>query len=196
MSSAVSADPAAAKAERNGCRLAGEAANDRQRVSSGEAHSFAKEGKAVLRPSDNRRSGASASENLSSFEVQGTGGTGGTPLKTNGFSRSPNRAPRGNAENRLDFEAINRAAMAVLPALLARWAPGGRYRGHEYVTRNPRRIDRRPGSFCINTRTGKWADFATNDRGGDPISLAAYLSGSGQVEAARGLARMLGVRHD
>jgi hypothetical protein len=41
--------------------------------------------------------------------------------------------------------------------------------------------------------TGKWADFATGDKGGDPIALAAYLSGLSQVEAARELATMLGV---
>ena len=39
------------------------------------------------------------------------------------------------------------------------------------------RSDRRPGSFSVNTRTGRWADFATGDRGGDVVSLAAYLHG-------------------
>ena len=41
----------------------------------------------------------------------------------------------------------------------------------------------------------RWADFATGDKGGDVVSLAAYLSGTGQTEAARALADMLGVRH-
>ncbi len=36
-----------------------------------------------------------------------------------------------------------------------------------------------------------WSDFATGDRGGDPVSLIAYLDGCGQVEAARHLARVL-----
>jgi hypothetical protein len=53
-------------------------------------------------------------------------------------------------------------------------------------------VDRRPGSFKIN-RNGRWSDFATKDGGGDPISLAAYLAGIGQVEAARELARALGI---
>jgi hypothetical protein len=35
--------------------------------------------------------------------------------------------------------------------------------------------DQNPGSFSINVRTGRWADFATGDKGGDVISLAAYL---------------------
>ena len=42
--------------------------------------------------------------------------------------------------------------------------------------------------------TGKWADFASGDRGGDVVSLAAYLAGTGQAEAARNLADMLRVR--
>ncbi len=97
---------------------------------------------------------------------------------------------------RLDFDAINRAALASLPALLRRWLPDGRLVGREYTARNPRRADRRPGSFRINVRSGKWADFATGDKGGDVVSLAAYLSSTGQAEAARALADMLGVRHD
>ena len=44
-----------------------------------------------------------------------------------------------------------------------------------YVALNPTRNDRRPGSFKINIRTGRWCDFATGDRGGDPVSLVAYL---------------------
>ena len=43
--------------------------------------------------------------------------------------------------------------------------------------------------------TGRWADFATKDKGGDIVGLAAFLSGSGQAEAARNLANMLGINH-
>ena len=93
----------------------------------------------------------------------------------------------------IDFARINAAALPVLPALVARWLPGGQHRGREYVALNPNRADRRPGSFRINTRTGAWADFATGDRGGDPISLAAYLFHLSQADAARRLAGMLGL---
>jgi hypothetical protein len=65
--------------------------------------------------------------------------------------------------------------------------------GGEWVARNPRRADRSPGSFKINVRTGRWSDFATGDKGGDVISLAAYLAGLSQVEAAFELARALGI---
>lgn len=93
----------------------------------------------------------------------------------------------------VDFAAINRAALAVLPALLCRWLPGGCVEGAEYVVLNPRRADRRPGSFKVNIASGKWADFATGECGGDVVSLAAYLGGARQIEAARDLARVLGV---
>jgi hypothetical protein len=101
-----------------------------------------------------------------------------------------------NDSRRIDFDAINRAALADLPALLRRWLPDGRIVGAEYIARNPRRQDRKPGSFKINIRTGRWADFSTGDKGGDVISLAAYLFGQGQAEAAWSLAEMLGVGHD
>jgi hypothetical protein len=93
----------------------------------------------------------------------------------------------------VDFARINGVALRALPALLARWLPDGRQVGGEWMARNPRRVDRRPGSFKVNLRTGKWGDFATGAGGGDPISLAAYLANIGQVEAARELARALGI---
>ncbi len=103
---------------------------------------------------------------------------------------------RCNRRRWLDFAEINRAGLASLLALLRRWLPDGCLVGREYTARNPRRADRRPGSFRVNIGTGKWADFATGDKGGDVVSLAAYLSDTGQAEAARALADMLGVRHD
>ena len=97
------------------------------------------------------------------------------------------------SQKRLDFNAINRIALQELPSLVQRWAPGGRVIGREYVARNPLRNDRQPGSFKVNLATGKWADFATGDKGGDVVSLAAYLNGLGQGEAARMLAEKLGI---
>jgi hypothetical protein len=67
----------------------------------------------------------------------------------------------------IDFDPINRAALAAFPAVLARILPGGKRVGAEFVALNPRRRDRHLGSFKINIRNGRWADFATGDRGGD-----------------------------
>lgn len=95
----------------------------------------------------------------------------------------------------IDFPTVNRAALAALPALLGRWLPDGKKQGHEWVSRNPKRGDRKPGSFSVNLNTGRWADFAEADaRGGDVISLAAYLAGVTQYEAACKLAKMLGLK--
>lgn len=93
----------------------------------------------------------------------------------------------------IDFAAINAAALASLPAVLQRLLPGGHVFGREYVVRNPTRADRRAGSFRINLRSGAWSDFATGDAGGDPVALAAYLSGLSQAEAAKALAQLLGM---
>lgn len=94
----------------------------------------------------------------------------------------------------IDFGNVNAAAMSALPSLLDRWLPGGRREGREYLARNPRRADGTAGSFRINMSTGRWADFATDDRGGDPVSLAAYLFDLSQLDAARRLAAMLGMQ--
>jgi hypothetical protein len=95
--------------------------------------------------------------------------------------------------NQINFDRINRAAIAALPAVLARIVPGGNVVAREYVALNPTRADRRPGSFKVNMRSGRWSDFATGDKGGDPVSLCAYVEKCSQVEAARRLARMLGI---
>jgi hypothetical protein len=95
--------------------------------------------------------------------------------------------------SRIDFRAINDAALRRLPLIVLRWLPEGRREGQEWVCRNPTRADRSPGSFKVNLRTGRWADFATGDKGGDAISLAAYLFGLSQSEAARRIANMLGI---
>jgi hypothetical protein len=62
--------------------------------------------------------------------------------------------------------------------------PNGRVEGNEYLALNPTRIDHHYGSFRINITTGKWADFATGDKGGDLISLYAYVKGMNNYVAA------------
>jgi len=100
---------------------------------------------------------------------------------------------RKRLSRRVDFAHVNSAALVQLPALLARWLPDGRFQGDEYVALNPNRLDRHLGSFKINMKTGRWADFATNDKGGDVISLLAYLSQMNQRSAALTLAKDLGL---
>lgn len=96
-------------------------------------------------------------------------------------------------QRRVAFSRINRAALSHLPELLRRWLPDGNRQGGEWVALNPRRADKCRGSFKVNLVTGRWADWATDARGGDVISLAAFLAGITQGEAALRLADMLGI---
>ncbi|MCV2894511.1 hypothetical protein [Lentibacter sp. XHP0401] len=91
------------------------------------------------------------------------------------------------------FQEVNAAALPQLESLCSHWLGQGRKEGREYVALNPTRADNRLGSFRINLISGKWADFATGDRGGDAISFYAYIEGMSQIEAARALAIDLGV---
>jgi hypothetical protein len=94
---------------------------------------------------------------------------------------------------RVDFERVNAAALAAADSVVPGLLPGGRREGAEWVALNPSRADRRPGSLKVNLASGRWADFATDDRGGDLVSLAALVAGVGQREAAIRLAESLAV---
>ena len=94
----------------------------------------------------------------------------------------------------LDFAQINQAALSAFPAVLSRLLPGGKAIGRELIALNPKRADRKIGSFKVNRHNGRWADFATGAKGGDPVSLVAYLADVSQGEAARLLAQMLGLK--
>jgi hypothetical protein len=93
----------------------------------------------------------------------------------------------------IDFKKINTATLPLAQCILRQILPGGRLVGSEYLARNPRREDRSQGSFKINTKSGRWADFATGDRGGDLVSLVAFIEGVSQREAARRLVKMVDV---
>ncbi|VVM75368.1 toprim domain-containing protein [Pseudomonas fluorescens] len=94
----------------------------------------------------------------------------------------------------IEIQRIANAALLAADNLLADWLPDGTRKGKEYWPTNPVRGDRKPGSFSINLHTGKWNDFASGDKGGDLVSLLAYLRGCSQIEAARILAGQLGLQ--
>jgi putative DNA primase/helicase len=94
---------------------------------------------------------------------------------------------------RPSFEELNRAALARFDSIMGLLGlAGGRRQGAEYLPLNPRRADHKPGSFSINSTSGAWADFADDAKGGDLVSLAAYIRHEGNGEAARWLAEVLG----
>jgi len=92
-----------------------------------------------------------------------------------------------------NIKQVAAAALSSIDAVLNRWLPGGKRNGHEYQAINPTRPDSKLGSFSINCNTGAWADFASDDKGGDLVALVAYLEGSKQGAAAKRLAEFLGM---
>jgi putative DNA primase/helicase len=94
----------------------------------------------------------------------------------------------------IDFQAIAQQSLAHAETLLLRWLPAGRRNGHEWLVGD---LSGNAGeSTSINMRTGAWADFAGDKKGGDFISLLAAIRGCTQLEAAKQIADELGIRVD
>jgi hypothetical protein len=110
------------------------------------------------------------------------------------ISTAPGRIMSRRLVPSLDFATVNSAALARLPEVLARLLPGGRAVGPEWHAGSLRGD---PGDSLrvrmCGERAGRWADFATGEKGGDPISLAAAVARTRQIEGAKQLARMLGL---
>lgn len=92
---------------------------------------------------------------------------------------------------------IRDVAQAALPhaeGLVTEWLPEGKRKGNEWESLNPVRGDRNAGSFHVNMDTGAYNDFADPDaKGGDLVSLRAYLDGTRQADAARAIDGELGL---
>lgn len=83
---------------------------------------------------------------------------------------------------KLDFGAINAAALNSLESLVSEWLPNGRREGHEWKVGS---ISGEPGrSLSINLRSGIWKDFSTDAGGSDPVSLLAAIRSCSMKEAA------------
>ena len=84
--------------------------------------------------------------------------------------------------HRIDFDEINAKLMGNIEAHCHQWLPGGKVKGGSYRIGG---IDGSLGSsMSINLRTGQWYDHATEDKGGDLISLYAATNNLTQGEAA------------
>src|ERR1700677_2121607 len=89
------------------------------------------------------------------------------------------------------FDEVNFATLPRLRGLLEEWFPAGRLSGSEFECGD---LNGNAGrSFKVNLNTGRWADFAGDVKGGDPVSLYAALHNLEQGEAARKLASILGI---
>jgi hypothetical protein len=111
-----------------------------------------------------------------------------TPRQMRAVERIANTPPRP------DYDAINRAARQRAEDVCRRLLPGGVRRGAEWACGS---LSGEAGQSLrvrlVGERAGAWIDFDAGDRGGDFVSLAAAVVKVSQAEAARGLARMLGV---
>ena len=85
-----------------------------------------------------------------------------------------------------DFQGLAARLLSSAETLLQHWLPGGRREGREYKTASLQ--GGRGRSLSVNMDTGRWADFALGDKGGDLISLFAAIQGVTQGAAARTLA--------
>lgn len=94
---------------------------------------------------------------------------------------------------RVDFGRVTRAALHRSEVVVLGLLPSGHREGREWIALNPMRPDRSFGSFKVNLETGKWGDFSSGDHGKDLVSLAAFVAGMPQREAAIRLAESLGI---
>jgi len=95
----------------------------------------------------------------------------------------------------IDFAAIAAAAVARAELLVAQWLPGGKRVGNEWKCGS---LAGDAGDSCsVNLSAGKkrgaWADFATDECGGDLISLYAAVHGVNMGAAARAVAQACGL---
>ena len=91
----------------------------------------------------------------------------------------------------LDFAGLNQTLLSDAEGLLMQWLPGGKQKGREWVCAD---LAGNPDGHSMSTNidTGRWADFATDQKGGDLISLYATIRGIGQGDAFKELADGVG----
>ena len=86
---------------------------------------------------------------------------------------------------KLDFTGLAQRLLISSETLVPQWLPGGRRRGHEWVCGDL--AGGEGTSLSVNLLSGRWADFATSDRGGDLISLYAAIHELTMADAYREL---------
>ncbi|MDA8129664.1 MAG: DUF927 domain-containing protein [Betaproteobacteria bacterium] len=96
-----------------------------------------------------------------------------------------------------DFKTIAARALDQIEAVCTRWLPDGKKAAHEWEIGDRHGT---PGKslkvHLSGTKAGMWADFSTGDKGGDLVSLVAYIDGVSQGDAARRLAEFLALPVD
>lgn len=101
----------------------------------------------------------------------------------------------------IKFRELADALLARAESLVPAWLPGGVVRGQEYVCAG---LSGGQGTSCsVNLSSGQWADFSTDEKGGDLVSLYRAVFGvenmgkaALQVARDEGLEDVAGVQRD
>jgi hypothetical protein len=99
----------------------------------------------------------------------------------------------------VSLEEIKDRLLAEIDRVVEHYAPpaaGAYRRGHDYFTLNPGRADRSVGSFVVHLggpKAGRWADYATDPKGGDLIDLIALSRGCNLKSAVTEARAFLGL---
>ena len=92
------------------------------------------------------------------------------------------------------YDTVKTALRPCLEMVVADLLPGGRVKGNEYICGS---TSGGPGESCkTNLKTGVGQDFATGEKWGDPIALAAVVRNCSQRDAALYLAEQYGIDLD
>jgi P4 family phage/plasmid primase-like protien len=91
---------------------------------------------------------------------------------------------------RIDFSGIHARALYRLKDLLLSWYPDGEIRGCEFVIGSW--AGEKGDSLSINLTKGFGVDFASDEKAGDIVAIAAKRFGVGMAEAARIVQEMIG----
>jgi hypothetical protein len=99
--------------------------------------------------------------------------------------------------NAAAIKATAARALVHVENICAHWLPDGKKSGHEWEVGDRHGT---PGKslkvHLTGTKAGIWSDFSTGDKGGDLVSLVAFVDGISQGDAARKLAEFLGLPVD
>lgn len=87
----------------------------------------------------------------------------------------------------MEFSEVNQYLLSRAREIVPSWIPGGKLSGREFQAGDLRGGDGK--SLSINLDTGKWADFATGEKGGDLVSLYAAINGLDQGKAKEAICK-------
>lgn len=79
------------------------------------------------------------------------------------------------SQDKIQLGMVVADMLCFLPGLCLDWRPDGFFFRDEYMSNHPDHEDEEH-SLCINLRTGRWTDIASNAQGFDPVSYYAHIN--------------------